>query len=405
MKERNIIHIDADAFFASVEKSFNPILSDKPVIVGGEENQRACVHTASYEARMFGVKTGMPIQIAKNLCPEAVCLKGDFRRYRAVSETIKRILYRITPYVEVSSLDDVYIDVTGFKRFFDSIYEVTNYIKSEIYKELKITVSIGAATSKLVARIASARNKPDGITIVPSKSEKEFISKLPVSELPGIGRASERLLKGIGIKTIGDITKVSRDLLIQLFGINGKKIWEYANCIDNSPVKVKEISKQISRETSFEENTDNEEIIIGTIAYLSERIAHKLRENCWVCGSVRLKLLFSDQVNTAHSHVLSEVTDDSGIIFKEIMRIYKKIHFRRICLRLVSVAVGKIERKYKQAILFQNESKKERLNKKIDTVRYKFGFTSVYPANTMPLKTKYRMEKHGYILHAPSLSQ
>ena len=405
MKESSIIHIDVDAFFASVEKSFNPILSNKPVIVGGNENQRACVHTSSYEARMSGVKTGMPIQMARKLCPEAVCLKGDFRRYRAASETIKKILYRLTPYVEVSSIDDVYIDVTGFERSFNSIYEITNHIKSEIYNELKITVSIGAGTSKLIARIASAHNKPDGITIVPPGKEKEFISKLPVSELPGIGRVSENSLKEIGIRTIGDIAKVSKSLIIQIFGINGRKIWEYANCIDNRLIKAKEISKQISRETSFEEDTDNEEFIVGIIAYLSERIAHKLRENCWICGSVRLKLSFSDKVNASHSHVLSKATDDSSVIFREVMKIYEKMKFRRTRVKLVSAAVSKIERKYNQTLLFQQDLKKEKLNKKIDIVRYKFGFTSLYPANTMLLKTNYRMEKHGYILHAPSLSQ
>ncbi len=402
---RNIIHIDVDAFFASVEKSFNPLLIDKPVIVGGEENQRACVHTASYEARKFGIKTGMPIQLAKELCPDAICLKGDFRRYKAVSETIKEILYGITPFVEVSSLDDVYIDVTGYERFFDSLNEIALYIKSKIYNRLNVTVSIGISTSKLIAKIASKRNKPNGITVVPVGKEKEFIANLPVSELPGIGKSYERLLYEIGIKTIGDIAKLPKNVLIQMFGINGKKIWEHANGIDMSPVKIKEISKQISRETSFEEDTNDEEIITATMSYLSERIAHKLRENRWICGNVRLKLLYSDHIIMSHSSVLLEITDDSEIIFQEVLKLYMKMHFRRTRVRLVSIAVSKIQIKYAQMLLFRNNSRREKLNEKIDNIRYRFGFTSIYPANTMKLKTKYRMEKYGYILHAPSLSQ
>ena len=396
MKGRDIIHIDADAFFASVEKSFNPLLKDKPVIVGGEENQRACVHTASYEARRAGVKTGMPLQMAKKLCPEAVCLKGDFRRYKAAGDIMRKILYRITPHIETASVDDMYINVTGYERFFSSLYEIAIYVKSEIYKELKITVSMG---------IASGVNKPDGITIVPHGREKEFISELPVSELPGIGRKSEGILDEIGIGTIREIAELPMDLLIQIFGINGKKIWEYANGIDIRQVKIREISKQISRETSFEEDTDDEEIITGTMTYLSERITSKLRENCWVCKSVRLKILFPDGVGSSHSSVLSEVTDDGGDVFNGVMKIYKKMCFRRSRIRLVSIAVSKIDRKFSQTLLFGRDNKKDKLNEKIDIIRYKFGFTSIYPAKTMYLKTKYRMEKHGYILHAPSLSQ
>lgn len=399
------MHIDGDAFFASVERSFNPLLSGKPVIVGGEADQRACVHTASYEARALGVKTGMPIQAARKLCPDAVCIKGDFRKYKAATEVMRNILYTVTPYVEVSSLDDMYIDVTGYEAFFDSLYDTALYIKSEIYRNLRITVSVGAASSKLVARVASSRNKPDGITIVPPERESEFIADLPVNELPGIGRVYEKMLYSLGVKTIGECARLPKNVLIQLFGVNGKKIWEFANCIDNRLVRIKGISKQISRETSFEEDTDDEKIIKGTLSYLTERIASKLRENKWVCKNVRLKILFSNYASCVHSSALSSVTDDSGVIYDSVMKLYQRMPERRVRVRLVSIAVSKICNKYNQTLLFCDTSKKEKLNKKLDDIRFRFGFTSLCAANTLSLKTKYRMEKHGYILHAPSLSQ
>jgi len=406
MKKRTIIHLDADAFFASVEQGFNPLLRDKSVLVGGFATERGCVHTANYKARRAGIYTGMSLREAEEICPDAVFLKGDYRHYRAAGITIESILRKISPRVEMGSLDDSYIDVTGFERFYGSPLVIAYRIKEEIWEALKITVSIGIATSKLIARIASATNKPDGITWVPSGKEREFLSPLSIREIPGIGRKIENLFHGINVMKIGELARLSKEFVIQITGSkNGEKIWEYAHAIDNRPVKVKEIAKQISRETSFVEDTGDDNFILAALSYLSDRIGKKLRDENWVCRRVSLKLRYSDNKSAVQSKSMSEYTDDGKTIFSFVKTLYIKIRTRQIRICFVAVLVSEIDYKERQGFLFKETVKYNDVNKSADKVRNNFGFTSLFPARTLVLKTKYRMEKHGYILRTPALSQ
>jgi len=406
MKERIIMHLDADAFFASVETGFNPLLKDSPVIVGGYATERGCVHTANYKARRAGIYTGMSLRQAEEICPDAVFLKGDFRQYKAAGLTIEKILRSITPCVEISSIDDSYIDVTGLERFYPSPLEITNKIKYEIWKELKITVSIGISTSKLVARIASGINKPDGITRVPPGKEREFLASLPVREIPGIGGKTERVFHSINITKIGELAKLPKDFVIQIVGsINGEKIWKFANAIDNRPVQVKEISKQISRETSFIEDTGNDGFILAAFNYLCERIGKKLRDENWVCRRISINIRYSDNKGARISKSIMDSTDDGKKIFSVVKMLYEKIHTRKIRIRFVAVRAGEIDYNERQGLIFVEKIKQRELNKGTDRVRESFGFTSISPARTLLLKTRYKMEKHGYVLRTPSLSQ
>jgi len=399
------MHIDADAFFASVEQGFNPLLQKRPVIVGGTENQRGVVHTASYEARAVGIRTGMALIKAKEICPEAIFLKGNFEHYKAISLAFQRIYLRYTPKVEFTSLDDAYLDLTGTLHLNPNPTVIAQRIQKEALETTGVGLSFGIGSSKVIARIASDLQKPRGIVYVPPGKEKEFLFPLSVDDLPGIGRIAKDRLTELGIFKVGQLAKLPKLLLEQLFGINGIKMWEFANAIDTREVKRKIIPRQLSRETSFEEDTGDAAIIKGTLQYLTERIAKKLRSDDLTCRTVSVKLRYSDFTNGHRSRSLPNSTNDSAALFRMVGALYKEIHFRRIRIRHVGVGVTNIEPRNWQMSFFNDRTRQEMLNASIDEIREKFGFMSILPAETIELKRKYRMDSNGYILHNPALTR
>ncbi|NIR51621.1 DNA polymerase IV, partial [candidate division KSB1 bacterium] len=309
---RTILHIDADAFFASVEQGFAPPLRNQPVIVGGTEDQRGVVHTASYNARKMGVRTGMPLSQAKRLVPQATFLKGNFEHYKAVSQVLQDIYDRFTPVIEMTSLDDAYLDLTGtLKVHKRSPEDIAKRIQEEIYKAAHITVSCGIGTVKFIARIASGINKPNGVTCVPPGEELAFLHPLSVGELPGIGPMAKERLHQFGIFTIGQLATIPKLLLIQIFGANGQKFWELANGIDPREVRQHTLPKQISRETGFEEDVSDTELVHEVLHYLTERIGKKLREEGFVGQTVSIKVDYSDHKRYIKARSLPEHTDST----------------------------------------------------------------------------------------------
>ncbi|RMD89695.1 MAG: DNA polymerase IV [Calditrichaeota bacterium] len=406
MKPRTILHIDADAFFASVEQGFAPPLRGKPVIVGGTAEQRGVVHTASYEARRAGVRTGMPLNHAKRLVPDAVFLKGRFEHYKAVSLKLQEIYYRFTPVVEFTSLDDAYLDLTGTLKLHHLPPEgIARRIQEEVYRSVQISVSCGIGTSKLIARIASGVNKPSGITIVAPGKEEEFLHPLPVESLPGIGPMARERLHQLGIFTVGQLAALPKLVLTQLFGANGCKFWELAHAIDSSEVKPKMIPKQLSRETGFEEDVSDMELVREVLHYLAERIGKKLRQEGWVGQTVTIKVEYSDNKRYIKARSLPEMTDSTETIYHMVNTLLSETPFRRLRVRRVGLVVSKIERKHWQGELFNERSRQEALQAAIDEIRHRFGFTSIMPASLVNLKNHYRIEKSGYVLHAPALTQ
>lgn len=403
---RIILHLDADAFFASVEQGCNPQLAGKPVVVGGLPNQRGCVHSASYEARRKGVTVGMPLRQAAELCPEAFFVKGDYRHYRAVGLAIEDILRGFSPDVEIASLDDAYIYLTNVRDHFRSPIAAAAAIQHCVLERVNVTVSIGIASSKLIARIASGLNKPAGITLVPHGMEREFLAELPVKMLRGIGRKTEQIFHELGITTIGQITTLPKSTIIQLLGnAVGGTIWQYAHGCDSRPVKSRGIAKQISRETSFEDDTDDEKLIHGTLRYLSERIADKLRKEEWTARNVHIKVYYADGRSARKSKTLQGRTNDGKALAEHVHQIYTCFPRRRIRVKLVGITVTDIEYRDRQRSIFDEVERSDELNRSIDDVRRRFGFTTLAAGSTLILHNYYRMEKHGYILHTPSLSQ
>ena len=405
MKNRIIFHLDVDAFFASAEQSFNPFLRGKPVIVGGYAHQRGVVHTSSYEARAVGVKTGMALHEAKRLCPKATFLKGNIFHYKYISKEILKILLKYSPLVESTSLDDSYIDMTGTERKFPNPHRVAEEIQTTIYKRLHIPVSLGIGTSKLISRIASGHQKPRGITYVPPEKEKQFLIPLPISEILGVGRITENLLFELGIKTVGQLSKMPKQVLQQLLGVNGLKIWEFANGIDKREVKPFKIPKQISRETTFEEDTNDSKVVMATFQYLCERIAMKLRKQRLACSRLYLRVRYSDFKSDSIGRKLPIHTQDAAVLYSMVHQLYNQLQQRRIRIRFVHISVSDIEPENWQPDFFATNTKNKNLLTSVDEIRNRFGFTAVLPAETQILKSKYRMDKNGYILHTPSLSQ
>ena len=402
---RTIMHIDADAFFASVEQGFNPLLRGKPVIVGGRENQRGVVHTASYEARACGVRTGMPLFKAKALCPRAVFLKGNYEHYKAVSLVFQDIYLQYTPAVEFTSLDDAYLDLTGALHLYPSALWVAEHIQREVWRRVHVGVSIGIGSNKTIARIASGLRKPKGIVQIPAGKERAFLAGLPVDVLPGIGRMGKEKLNDLNIFRVGELAKLPKRVLEQLFGKNGLSIYDFAQGRDPRPVKRKVFPKQISRETSFEEDTMDLELVKGTLQYLCERIGKKLREEKLHCRILTIKIKYSDFRFHTVRQKLAYPTANSGVLFAAAVRLFEQLRLRRTRIRHVGVSVTDIEPQNFQRMLFDTETRKELLDAALDEIRSKFGFMAILPADTLTLKSKYRMEPNGYILHNPALTR
>ncbi|MFQ5653062.1 MAG: DNA polymerase IV [bacterium] len=403
---RNILHIDADAFFASVEQGFAPPLRKRPVIVGGSEDQRGVVHTASYDARKQGVVTGMPLKQAKQLVPDAVFLKGNFEHYKAVSRVFQQIYDQFTPVIEMTSLDDAYLDLSGTLKVHKKTPEqIARAIQQQIYDAVRVTVSCGIGTCKYIARIASGVNKPNGITTVPPGTELEFLHPLPVEALPGIGPAARERLHQLGIFTIGQLAAVPKAVLCQRFGTNGNKFWHLANGIDRREVKQRIIPNQISRETGFEQDVCDPDLVHEVLHYLTERIGKKLREDGLECQTVSVKVAYSDHKRYLKARTLPEATDSTDAIYRMVAQLLRETSFRRLRVRRVGLVVSNIERKNWQGELFSERTPRETLQGAIDDIRQRFGFTAILPASTINLQRHYRMEKSGYVLHAPALTR
>jgi DNA polymerase-4 len=406
LKSRTILHIDADAFFASVEQGFTPPLQKKAVIVGGTEDQRGVVHTASYDARKLGVRTGMPLGQAKRLVPDATFLKGNFEHYKSVSLLLQDVYYRYTPTIEMTSLDDAYLDLTGTLRLHKlSAEEIAGRIQKEVFDQVNITVSCGVGSAKFIARIASGMKKPNGLTKVEHGKELHFLHPLPVEELPGIGPTAKERLHQFGIFKIGQLATTPKLLLMEVFGINGQKYWEFANGIDPRDVKQKIIPIQISRETGFEEDVSDTELMREVLYYLTERVGKKLREEGLVGQTVAVKVDYSDHKRYTRARSLPEMTDSTEAIYKMVDELLLETPFRRLRVRRVGLAFSKIERKNWQGELFNERTCREALESTVDEIRRRYGFTSIMPASLINLQRHYRMEKSGYVLHAPALTQ
>jgi DNA polymerase-4 len=401
-----IMHIDLDAFFVSVEQVLNPELKGKPVVVGGKPDRRGVVAAASYEARAFGLHAGMPLITASRLCPQAIFIVGSFPRYRDASRKFMAILADFSPYLEPMGLDEAYLDVTGFESIHGSIRQMAIAIKKRIKDELGLCASVGITSGKVVAKVASELSKPDGLLEVPVGKERSFLAPLPVAQLPGIGQKSERLLKGLGINTIGQLAALSSGELKSHFGTAGVIIHNHANGIDDRKVEPPGEAKSISRETTFGRDTKDSSLLSATLRYLSEKVGSELRRQGKRAKCVNLKLRYADFTTITRQHTLSQAGDSDQIIFEAGGKLLKKeLSAGKQAVRLIGIGVASLMRGQQLDMLDASDMRLEKLNIAIDRIRKKYGFTAIQTGRTLFLKDIFPTNDEGYTLPTPSLSR
>ncbi|MFH1552838.1 MAG: DNA polymerase IV [Candidatus Omnitrophota bacterium] len=379
-KQRYIVHVDMDAFFASVEQRDNPACRGKPVIIGADPKDgkgRGVVSTCSYEARRFGIHSAMPISIAYKRCPDAVFLPPDMEKYSRVSHKIFEILERFTPEIEPISIDEGFLDITGSYHLFGTPSETCRRIKSLIKKETNLTASVGLAPNKMTAKIASDINKPDALVVVSKEDLLSFLHPLPVGKLWGVGEKTKIELKKMGIRTIGDLAKRNIADLEHVFGRNGRHAWELANGIDPRVVETSEEVKSISNEYTFEQDTSEKHKIKDTLMFLSEKVSRRLRKSGLKGKTVTLKIRFSDFRTYTRSITLEAPTNFVDVIYEYSSRKMESFDLDKKTVRLVGVRVSNLVDPSRKADLFEGESesaeKKERLHKALDRILDRFG--------------------------------
>ena len=404
---RRIIHIDLDAFFVSVEQAENPALQGKAVVVGGRPDRRGVVACASYEARAFGLHAAMPLRTAYRLCPQAIFIEGSFAKYRRASERFMAILADFSPYLEPMSLDEAYLDATGFESMYGSIQQMAVNIKRRIKDELGLCASVGIASSKVVAKIAADWSKPDGLLEVPDGEERSFLAPLPVGKLPGIGKKSEPRLKSLGVDTIGQLAALPAAMLKHYFGVFGELMHRYANGIDDREVQPPTEAKSMSRETTFETDTRDRSRLKATLSYLSERLGSELRQCGRQAKCVTLKLRYADFTTITRRRTLKRASDTDQPIFNTGLQLLEAaLALEKRPVRLIGIGVSKLIEPARQLDMLDTSAQRlEQLDRAIDRIRKKYGFTAIQTGRTLPLKDIFPSDEEGYTLNTPSLSR
>ena len=404
---RRIMHIDLDAFFVSVEQAENPELKGKPVVVGGRPDRRGVVAAASYEARAFGLHSGMPLTAASRLCPQAIFVEGNFSKYRDASQRFMAILADFSPYLEPVSLDEAYMDVTGFESIYGSVHQMAQAIRKRIKEELELCASVGIAGGKVVAKVASELSKPDGLLEVASGDERSFLAPLPIAKLPGIGEKTERILKSLGVTTIGRLSTMPLSALKSHLGASGEIRYRYASGIDDRKVEYPGAAKSISRETTFAKDTQDRSQLEAILRYLSERVGGKLRQQDKQARCVTLKLRYSDFTTITRRHTLRQTSDNDQIIFGTGIQLLNRALARgKRPVRLIGIGVSHLTEPGRQLDMLDSSAQRlGQLNSAIDRIRNKYGFTAIQTGRTLLLKDISPTDKDGYTLHTPSLSR
>ena len=339
-KIRKIIHIDMDAFFASIEIRDNPALRGKPVIVGGDPERRGVVSTCSYEARKFGVHSAMPARQAKKLCPQGIFLPVDMEKYARVSAQVQQIFYDYTDLVEPLSIDEAYLDVTHNKQHCRSATLLAQEIRVRIHRETGLTASAGVSFNKFLAKIASDINKPDGIAVITPAEAEEFIEKLPIDKFYGVGKVTADKMRQIGIKTGRDLKNFDESELIRLFGKAGIYYYNIVRGRDDREVETDLIRKSLGRETTLQVDIDDIPEIIELLAELAREVEYLLKEEGLSGRTITLKLRYEDFQAVTRSLTLPQPVNDYETIHKTVVSLLSKTEAGKRKIRLAGVSVS-----------------------------------------------------------------
>ncbi len=390
MTRSSWMHLDLDAFFASVEQKINPPLKGKPILVGrvdphGHSVPRGVVATASYEARKYGAKSGMPLFQALKLCPNCIVVGGHYEEYIKASEAVFNICAHYAPKVEQVSLDEAFLDFSGTEWIYPNLVDTAKKIKEEIKSEVGIIASIGIAATKVVAKVASDFQKPDGLTYVHAGKEKEFLAPLPIAELPGIGRKMEKYFHRLGVKTLGELAATPFEK-IQAWGQFAVNLWEAANGADNIWFVPRVKVKSISHSETFAKNSADLKFILAMLQELTEKVGERVREGAYKGRCVYVAIRYSDFRTISHQRVLPYPTSSTKEIYEMGEILLKELWDHHTPLRLVGIGISQFGETTQPSLFDEVREKRLELEKRIDQLREKFGKEAVIPASLLQLR-------------------
>ena len=386
-----ILHADLDAFYASVEVLDDPSLRGKPVIVGGDPGNRGVVSAASYEARRFGVHSAMPLRTAARLCPSGVFLPGRPDRYRDLSRRVMRIFASYTPLVEPISLDEAFLDVTGSLEAFGDGETIAQRIKDRVRDEVGLVVSVGVASNKLCAKVASDLRKPDALVVVPRGGEATFLAPLPVSRLWGVGPQARQALADYGVSTIGELAALSDATLGRRFGRHGPELAQRARGVDRSPVVPSQAPKSIGHELTFDRDVIDGGRLEATLLDLAESVASRLRTHHLAAGAVQLKLRYEGFETLTRQMPVPHQTRESEPIYYAGVALLRKTLVRGRAVRLIGLTAINLA-DLQQLTLFDAPDKTDRLTRSIDAIRERFGVKAITRARLIGHRDRRRFD-------------
>ncbi len=385
-----IIHVDMDAFYASVEQRDRPETRGRPVIVGADPRGRGVVSAASYEARRFGVHSAMPIGRAFRLCPEGVFLPVDMDKYAGVSREIMAVLAEFTPLVEPLSIDEAFLDVTASRALHGDGAAIGREIKKRIRACVSLTASVGVAPNKFLAKVASELEKPDGLVVVEPGREALFLAPLPVSRLWGVGKVTGAVLETMGIRTIGQLALTPAAHLAARFGKHGPDLLNLARGVDDRVVETDAPSKSMGAEETFERDTHDVDLLRATLRGQSERVGRELRGAGYAGRTVTLKLRFADFSTITRAHT-DDPTQDGLVIYRRVESLFARVTLKQ-AVRLIGLSVSGLgpAGEGQLSLLAPDPVRRERLARAVDRLATRFGDEVVRPASLMPKRRRSR---------------
>ena len=383
--KRQIVHLDLDTFFVSVERLHNKDLIGKPVLVGGTGN-RGVVASCSYEARTFGIHSAMPMRTARQLCPQAIVVRGDHEQYSHFSNEITEIIKDTVPVYEKSSVDEFYMDLTGMETFF-GCYKLATELRQRIIKETKLPISFALSANKTVSKVGTGEAKPNGQKEIPFGEEKIFLAPLSIKKIPMVGDKTYHLLRNMGIEKVKTVQEMPVQLMEQVLGENGIVIWKKANGIDNSPVEQYSERKSISTECTFETDTIDISYLKSVLISMVEKLAFQLRDEEKLTSCVTIKIRYSDfNTYTIQSHLPYTAID--SVLIEKAKELFDKLYQKRMLIRLIGVRFSHLVHGNYQIGLFDASVEELQLYQAMDKLRKRFGKDAVQRAGGLGVKLR-----------------
>lgn len=384
-----IIHVDMDAYYASVEQRDNPSLVGKPVVVGGSPDGRGVVSAASYEARRFGIHSAMSMRSAVRLCPNLIIVRTRMDHYAKISKSIRSIFEAYTPLVEPLSLDEAFLDVTATSHLFGDACTVGQLIKSRIQEELGLIASVGIAPNKFVAKIASDLHKPDALVVVQADEVERFLGPLPIEKIWGVGKVTAKAFHKIGLHTISELRRLGMEELRSVFGNSAEHYWELARGIDQRPVVPERDAKTISSETTFFEDIQDRTLLEGWLGVLVESVSRRVRYQQVLGKGVEIKVRYHDFRTITRSMALSKSTDSTDDLLTAAQKLFQRIPVDGPPIRLLGFGVHSLcEPPYQQLSLFDQPEadRRRKLDSIADTIADRFGKGAMHRGISQPRK-------------------